>query len=365
MAKQLFANNAIGRLNAGITDVATSFVLQAGQGALFPSPTGGDWFIVTLYEIGETGEQNHEIVKCTARTGDTLTVTRAQEGTTGRAFLEGTPVELRVTKGALTDIATNSLNVTTATIGTSSGVLKATTGSVSVATAGTDYVVPGGALGTPSSGTLTNCTFPTLNQSTTGNAATVTVADAASDATTWVLLGTSQTGNLSPATDAGLTYNASTNALTATTFVGALTGTASGNLTSGGALGTPSSGTLTNCTSLPVSGITGSTTQALGVGSLELGHGSDTTITRVSAGEIAVEGNAIYRAGGTDVALADGGTGASLADPNADRLLFWDDSAGAVTWLTPGTGLTITGTTIDAAGGGTSGFEQHFLLMGA
>lgn len=30
------------------------------------------------------------------------------------------------------------------------------------------------ALGTPSSGTLTNCTFPTLNQNTTGNAATVT-----------------------------------------------------------------------------------------------------------------------------------------------------------------------------------------------
>ena len=35
-------------------------------------------------------------------------------------------------------------------------------------------MVSGGALGTPSSGTLTNCTFPTLNQSTTGNAATVT-----------------------------------------------------------------------------------------------------------------------------------------------------------------------------------------------
>jgi hypothetical protein len=34
----------------------------------------------------------------------------------------------------------------------------------------------GGALGTPSSGTLTNCTFPTLNQSTTGNAATATTA---------------------------------------------------------------------------------------------------------------------------------------------------------------------------------------------
>lgn len=34
----------------------------------------------------------------------------------------------------------------------------------------------GGALGTPSSGTLTNCTFPTLNQNTTGSAATLTTA---------------------------------------------------------------------------------------------------------------------------------------------------------------------------------------------
>jgi hypothetical protein len=45
------------------------------------------------------------------------------------------------------------------------------------------YVTVGGALGTPSSGTLTNCTFPTLNQNTTGssgsctgNAATATTA---------------------------------------------------------------------------------------------------------------------------------------------------------------------------------------------
>lgn len=55
-----------------------------------------------------------------------------------------------------------------------------------------------------------------------------------------------------------------------------------------------------------------------------------------------------YSAGGTDVALADGGTGASLADPDADRIMFWDDSASAVTWLTAGTGLTITDTTLTA-----------------
>lgn len=59
--------------------------------------------------------------------------------------------------------------------------------------------------------------------------------------------------------------------------------------------------------------------------------------------------SASYTAGGTDVALADGGTGASLADPNNDRIMFWDDSAGAVTWLAPGPSLSITGTTLDSA----------------
>jgi hypothetical protein len=61
-------------------------------------------------------------------------------------------------------------------------------------------------------------------------------------------------------------------------------------LYSGGALGTPSSGTLTNATGLPVSGITASTSTAFGVGSIELGHATDTTIARSSAGVISVEG---------------------------------------------------------------------------
>jgi hypothetical protein len=43
---------------------------------------------------------------------------------------------------------------------------------VAVGTAGSP-ALNGGALGTPSSGTLTNCTFPTLNQNTTGSAGTV------------------------------------------------------------------------------------------------------------------------------------------------------------------------------------------------
>ncbi len=47
---------------------------------------------------------------------------------------------------------------------------------------------------------------------------------------------------------------------------------------------------------------------------------------------------------GQDLALADGGTGASLTDPNADRIMFWDDSGGAVTWLAPTSGIEISNT---------------------
>lgn len=43
---------------------------------------------------------------------------------------------------------------------------------------------------------------------------------------------------------------------------------------------------------------------------------------------------------------------ADLTDPNADRIMFWDDSAGIVQWLTLGTGLSITDTTISSTGGG-------------
>jgi hypothetical protein len=68
-------------------------------------------------------------------------------------------------------------------------------------------------------------------------------------------------------------------------------------------LGTPSAATLTNATGLPVAGITGSTSTPLGVGSLEVGHASDTTLARSSAGNLTVEGNLLYRAGGSFVGL--------------------------------------------------------------
>jgi len=59
---------------------------------------------------------------------------------------------------------------------------------------------------------------------------------------------------------------------------------------------------------------TGDSPQFTGI---ELGHATDTTITRASSGDLNIEGNLVYRAGGTDVPVADGGTGASSLTDNA------------------------------------------------
>lgn len=48
-----------------------------------------------------------------------------------------------------------------------------------------------------------------------------------------------------------------------------------------------------------------------------------------------------------------------LADPNADRIAFWDDSASAFAWLTVGTGLSISGTTLSATAGATKSGVFH------
>lgn len=80
----LFANNAKTTLAAPITSTATSITVAPGTGALFPSPTTGQGFRVTLNSVSTP--TLYEICICTARSGDTLTVIRGQEGTTASPF---------------------------------------------------------------------------------------------------------------------------------------------------------------------------------------------------------------------------------------------------------------------------------------
>jgi len=73
---------------------------------------------------------------------------------------------------------------------------------------------------------------------------------------------------------------------------------------------------LTNATGLPVSGITASTSTALGVGTIELGHASDTTLSRSSAGVLAVEGVVVPTVSSTSTLTNKTLTSPILTTPN-------------------------------------------------
>lgn len=93
----LFANNAATTLASSINAVQTSISVTSGAGALFPNPTGTEFFYATLVDASN----NIEIIKVTARAGDAFTCVRGQEGTTARAYTAGDKVELRVTADGL------------------------------------------------------------------------------------------------------------------------------------------------------------------------------------------------------------------------------------------------------------------------
>lgn len=97
----IYANNVAGTLAANIGPSDTAVLLGAGQGAAFPSPGVGEYFYATLQHF-TTGVV--EIVKCTARSSDTLTVERGRDGTTATSFTTGSVVEMRLVGIMLSEI---------------------------------------------------------------------------------------------------------------------------------------------------------------------------------------------------------------------------------------------------------------------
>lgn len=94
-----FANNASSTLAAPISNTALSVSLAAGTGALFPNPSAGQQFALTFNDAA-TGLLT-EVVYCTARSGDTLTIVRAQEGTVAQNWLAGDLAANLVTEGTM------------------------------------------------------------------------------------------------------------------------------------------------------------------------------------------------------------------------------------------------------------------------
>jgi len=87
-------NRAYSKLAAAITIDGTTLTVTAGDGAKFPS----------TYPFHLTIED--EIVSCTSRTTDSLTVVRAQQGTSAAAHANKTYVALNITAKSITDLNT-------------------------------------------------------------------------------------------------------------------------------------------------------------------------------------------------------------------------------------------------------------------
>jgi len=126
MGIPLFTNNAYTALAASIVPTDTVIQVTAGTGGLFPNPTGGNYFYLTLISL--TNNEQMEIVQCTARVGDVLTVVRGAEGTTPQAFSISDNVQLRITAAGLEALITPPTTTLPATAITSTpvGIVTAT-----------------------------------------------------------------------------------------------------------------------------------------------------------------------------------------------------------------------------------------------
>ncbi|HHH3224818.1 TPA: hypothetical protein ACPZX1_002368 [Enterobacter asburiae] len=102
----LTANNAQTVLAAGISSSATSLTVNTGTGSLFPSPASGTSFFKLTLVDAATGLIT-EIVHVTARSGDVMTIERAQEGTVARAWSANDIAANMMTAGTLGYILSN------------------------------------------------------------------------------------------------------------------------------------------------------------------------------------------------------------------------------------------------------------------
>jgi len=95
---ELFLNRVWATLASGINGSTTTLPLTAGHGARFGTiPTGNKVRIVLLDATNNVSE----IAYVTAISGDNLTITRGQDGTTGVAHLAGDRIEHRIGKSTM------------------------------------------------------------------------------------------------------------------------------------------------------------------------------------------------------------------------------------------------------------------------
>lgn len=193
----LYADNFISSVQSTVTAAGTTTLLQASaqiqvftgtttQTVLLPtnSVLAGQTFRIINQSTGSVAVQSSAAALIATVPagfhGDyTALVSTPTTAAHWRGLVYTTTGQIVSANNSLAAFATsttNTIGVGNIELGHASDTTLSRSAAGTLAVEGVNVVMTGGALGTPSSGTLTNCTFPTLNQNTTGSAATLTTA---------------------------------------------------------------------------------------------------------------------------------------------------------------------------------------------